>query len=86
MNVVIVQISKVKFVKKHEKLLTYNKSRSLFYCLIRQNQQFFVLSRSNELSQLNEKLRKQLDEKESTITTLTRANQATVSLSLILKP
>lgn len=86
MNVVIVQISKSKCEKKHEKLRICNKSRSLFYCLItKKTKQFFVISRSQDLSQLNEKLRIQLAEKETTITTLTRVNQPTVSLVLTLK-
>jgi hypothetical protein len=78
-NVVIVQLSKIKFGKKHEKLLIYNKSKSLFYYLILKPTFFVVKSRSQELSQLNEKLRLQLAEKEGTIVTLTRVNQTKVS-------
>jgi hypothetical protein len=72
-------------VRKHEKLQIYNKGNSLsYFSNIRKtsSEQF----RSQELSQLNEKLRLQLAEKEGTITTLTRAHQtqhqSTVSLIL----
>jgi hypothetical protein len=58
------------------KLQIYNRGRYFF----KDKNEFPIKFRSQELSQLNEKLRLQLAEKEGTITTLTRVHQPNVSV------